>query len=69
MHYRMSMSLQTQLLHSFICSKLFMFWYIIKKYPKSLNMSIPSIVFVYNSIKIGKRMLIAFHKYDKIIMK
>ena len=46
-----------------------MFWYIIKKYPKSLNMSIPSIVFVYNSIKIGKRMLIAFYEYDKIIAK
>ena len=57
MHYRMSMSLQTQLLNSFICRKLYMFWYIIKKYPTSLNISIPSIVLVYSSIKICKKML------------
>ena len=46
-----------------------MFWNIIKKYPTSLNISIPSIVFIYNSIKNCKRMLIAFHKYDKINMQ
>lgn len=46
-----------------------MFGNIIKKYPTSINISIPRIVFVYNSIKNCKRMLIAFHKYDKIIMK